>query len=444
MKKILCFAVLAVLLLLPAAALENTAQNVSLTYDAASGVIRAELSVTAGDAIVGHFGMKYNTEKVHVVRADGEAIPNPVPEKNAAGKSYLCDVVQPLADYIVITPEANKAQELIRSANGVLLFGWYATKDVEAVGPEATGGPIAAFYFKMNDGVSASDLSASDFAAVEPADCAGVSGWSSGVIVINSASKVFSSSPASDTTQLVTTVTADFSGGSSVQPTAPSEPSEPDEPTEPSKPDESGLPIAPVIPQNPDEPTGGEATDKDVVPTGTSERVDFALSARVLTGKVRFTWVKPSNYRIYGYCLTLKDTAGNIMTIMDGIADITRSVTVTAPAPDFEFTAELTAYTTDGTLLVNTAQPLAVRTARYTEGEPVSFEVTYDPGLGEMYGFESERVLFGDSPTKAPRIYAPGGYVFRGWSIDGAETVALDKLRIYDDLALTALYEIKP
>ena len=114
-------------------------------------------------------------------------------------------------------------------------------------------------------------------------------------------------------------------------------------------------------------------------------------------------------------------------------------MTVAGLAPDYPLTAALIAYDTSGKELASAS--LSVRTdSPDADSLPVAFTVTYDAGIGEFYGFENEEVLFGSSPTKAPRVYAPEGYTFAGWSIEGEETVELSKLRVYEDLQLIAVY----
>lgn len=88
----------------------------------------ASISVSAGDAIVGHFGLKFNPVKLSVVASNLEEIPSPVPETNSDGKSYLNSVVISASDYIVITSESNKPNELIDNENGLILFRWVCNK----------------------------------------------------------------------------------------------------------------------------------------------------------------------------------------------------------------------------------------------------------------------------------------------------------------------------
>lgn len=66
MKKLSILFLLLAVLSLGCLAAEDSAQKVTLTYDAAEQVIKAEISVLTGDAIVGHFGLSYNTQKLRL------------------------------------------------------------------------------------------------------------------------------------------------------------------------------------------------------------------------------------------------------------------------------------------------------------------------------------------------------------------------------------------
>ena len=94
MKKLAVVFFLFAFLTLNGFALEDSAQNVHVTYDSAEKVIKAEISVLSGDAIVGHFGLLYNTEKLVLIASDGSSLPAQIPEKDANGKSYLTYVVE--------------------------------------------------------------------------------------------------------------------------------------------------------------------------------------------------------------------------------------------------------------------------------------------------------------------------------------------------------------
>lgn len=448
MKKLSILFLLFAVLSLGCLAVEDSTQKVTLTYDTAEQVIKAEISVLTGDAIVGHFGLSYNTQKLTLVTSDGSSLPTVIPEKGADGKSYLTAVVQAANKEIVVTTESNKSADLLLPSAGKVLFGWYATKNVEAVTPSLDGGRIAVIRFKLADGVTPNDLNNTDLVPVSAADCAGISGWSNGIIVINSQSKIFTYAAVEGTSALRIDVTADFSAYTAAE-TPPEKdptsgettPPEPDkEPEKEPEKDPAANPEADPAKQPEKEPekepdNTGESTSgsKD-----TSVITELDLQAHTYAEKIRFLWQTPSK-NVESYTLVLTDSDGQTVRRIESLVDITKSVTVAGLAPDYPLTAALIAYDTSGKELASAS--LSVRTdSPDADSLPVAFTVTYDAGIGEFYGFENEEVLFGSSPTKAPRVYAPEGYTFAGWSIEGEETVELSKLRVYEDLHLIAVY----
>ena len=442
MKKLTAMIFLLAALTLGCFALEDSAQNVHVTYDSTENLIKAEVSILTGDAIVGHFGLAYNTQKLELVACDGTALPAQIPEKGADGKSYLASVVQAAHENIVVTAESNKPADLIRPSAGKVLFGWYATKNIDAVTSALDGGRIAVLRFKLADGVAPSDLKNTDLTPVSASDCTGISGWTNGIIVINSQSKIFTAAAVDGTSLLKIAVTADFSGAdtsaSTDKPVTPPEkvptPGDTDI-KDPVKEPETD----PEKDIEPDKDDSKEPDEPITEPTGKTESVNFGLQAHTYSEKIRFLWQVPENRDIVSYTLILKDSAGQIVRQVDNIIGLTKSITVSGLAPDYALNAELKAYTSEGTELSDKA--LSVRTERpESDSTPVAFTVTYDAGIGEFYGFDSEEVLFGQAPTKAPAVYAPDGYVFAGWSIDGENLVSLSESRIYEDVCFIAVF----
>ena len=465
MKRLTMLLMLALLITLlspGAAALDDTSHGVRLTYDLQTDTLCAEISVTSGDAIVGHFGLAFNTQKLRVVTLDGAEIPGTVPESTDSGKSYLTQVVASADQSVIITQESNKPADLVSNAKGYVLFGWYATKDVDAVSPAVNNGRIATIRFKTAEGVSVEDLTDADLYPVPTALCSGLSGWSSGIIVINSQSKVYSASSDDSAYRLVTTVITDF-GSVSDSASSAGQSSTPDASDSAGAGKDGvsgndGADTAANSAENTGNNTGSSADDTDTdisngtesgtssadhtafKPNGKSQTVDFSLQAKVFSDKLRLQWKSPQGYPIRSYRITLKDSDGNTVRDLDGIVGVTRSLTVEALAPDFAFTAELRAYAADGTLLV-ADKPLAVQTApRLSGAAPVAFRVSYDPANGDMYGFDAEDVLFGDTPTKTPTVFPPEGFEFIGWSLDGKNVTDLSTARIYADTLFVALY----
>lgn len=425
MKKTIFLFVLIFAMSIGVFALDNTRHSVVLTYDDTNKNIDASISVSAGDAIVGHFGLKFNPVKLSVATSNLEEIPSPVPETNSDGKSYLNSVVISASDYIVITSESNKPNELIDNENGLILFGWYATKDVDALTPDMSGGKIADIKFTINDGYTIDDITESDIIPVSTADCKNISGWSSGIIVINSDSIVYMADSDKPETELKTDMEYVFIYGN-----GESQEQTPDDNDSDNENDN-------------DEDENEETEQNEIIDfeiNGKEESTDFSIKAEALTDSIRITWSSPENKEIHFYSIELKDLSSNIIRRVEGIVPITRSFTIKNLAPDFSYTISMSAYTIDGTKL-NSTNDVTVKTEKDISATPITFEVIYDYGNGSIYGFDSETVMFGTAPTKIPTVYPPQGYTFAGWSLDGKNVISTENLKVYSDLKLIAIYE---
>ena len=459
MKKTIFLFVLIFAMSISVFALDNTRHSVVLTYDDTNKNIDASISVSAGDAIVGHFGLKFNPLKLSVATSNLEEIPSPVPETNSDGKSYLNSVVISASDYIVITSESNKPNELIDNENGLILFGWYATKDVDALTPDMSGGKMADIKFTINDGYTIDDITESDIIPVPTADCKNISGWSSGIIVINSDSIVYMADSDNPETELKTDMEYVFiyGDGESQEQTPDDNDSnnenndnsddkedaeENSENTSETNPDTDNN--DPTENDNDEDEDENEETEQneiiDFEINGKEESADFSIEAEALTDSVRITWSSPENKEIHFYSIELKDLSSNIIRRVEGIVPITRSFTIKNLAPDFSCTISMSAYTIDGTKL-NSTNDVTVKTEKDISATPITFEVIYDYGNGRIYGFDSEIVMFGTTPTKIPTVYPPQGYSFAGWSLDGKNVISTENLKVYSDLKLTAIYE---
>ena len=100
---------------------------------------------------------------------------------------------------------------------------------------------------------------------------------------------------------------------------------------------------------------------------------------------------------------------------------------------------EVCAYAKNGKLL--DSKKISAKTSSDSSATAKTYTVKYDVGSGTSYGFSSEQVLFGGTITKAPTVYAPEGYKFVGWSVDGKNVVDIEKYNIYKDTVLIAVYE---
>ncbi len=428
MKKLTLALILCILLSMCAFALDDTSHGVNITYDETSGIYKAELSVSAGNAIVGHFGLSYNTEKLTAVDKDFAVIPDAVPEKTSDGKSYLTQVVKPLADYIVVTPESNKPAELIDKQKGYVLFGWYATKDVEAVIPTKDGGKIAELYFKLKEGVNASDVSSSDFSPVTADKCATLSGWNKGIIVINSQNKVFTYRPSDGSAEL--NISVKF-GSSTVTEDTTTE-TEDDKKTETEVETESDT-------ETENKTEVEQTPEESFKENGEVKTADLKVTVKAFADKVRIFWTAPDGVSPVQYKVKLADSNGNTIREFDGLIGITKSLTVKNLVPDFAFSINVSAFDKDGTELKH-KESVSAKTVISSNAELTVYNVTYSVGEGSFYGFESEQIIFGSIPTKAPKVYAPEGYAFEGWTIDGENVIELSSYNVYGNTEFIAKY----
>ena len=293
----------------------------------------------------------------------------------------------------------------------------------------------------MCDNVTIEDISVSDFSPVSVSDCAGISGWNMGIIVINTQSVVYTYQTGSGSQQLKINMISEFSGNAGNQTDV--QPSEPDTPAD--------------TEQNESAEQTDKTDEKEETPSGKSEKpeseedsfkengviksTDLKLSVKTFSDKMRVFWEAPSEYKneIAEYRAKVTDSNGNVVRYIKGITNITKSITIKGLAPDFSFSVSISAFLKDGTEIKHT-QSASVKTQVSTDGTLSVYDVTYYSGRGNMYGFDFEQVIFGYTPTKAPKVYAPDGYTFEGWTIDGENVVDLSKYNIYADTVFTAKY----
>ena len=420
MKKIIVILSLSLFLVLAASALPSTEHTVTVKLDPASGLVDVSLSINAGDGTVGRFGLEYDAARLVLVDKNGAALPSPVPDGMT-----LDSVVTPGNGKILITAENNKTSDLVDPAKGYVLFAWvYSEKDA-SVTPES--GAIASLRFALADGVKYADIRGA-LRPITEANCPKLSAWNRGMIVLNSENKVFFSfNDNTAATYLKTYIRYEA---------APEQPDDanPDE-TEPddSKPDDTKPDDT-----EPDDTEPDNTKPEDPKPAAVKT---LAVTAETYaSGKVLLRWNADGVKSAY-FTVTVADSAGNVIRRHDRVADVSRSLLIKDVAPGFAFKATVSAFDASHGKIAEGA--LDVRTE--TDGKESSlvvYNVTYDAGEGSLYGFTSELVIFGYTPTKTPIVYAPEGKKFVGWSADGGETV-LDaaNLRVYADTALVAVFE---
>jgi hypothetical protein len=403
--------------------------DIKLSYDSANDSVSAEFNISEGNSIVGHLGLLYNTEKLVPVKNDFSSLPDVL-----AGSSVKLEhIVKPGSEHIVITPELLSVDKLVNTSEGYVLFGWYALRSVECV---KAGENVATICFKLKDGIDISEITLQDIAPVKKEGLDGLAGWTGGIMAVDTDEKYYYYEPEAGAEKIEIKLVSDMvkentdmsdNGADSDNNSTVTE-NNPEDETESKNED-----IKENIENIPTEETNVPCEED--VPQG----YDFGVKVSTYSDKIRVVWNKPESYKVREYRLYIYDGDGYLVKSITGITDITRSITVKHLAHDFEFDIAFGAVKIDGSIVGNT-QKYSVKTAR-SSGEPAKiFTVKYKATLGSIYGMQSEQVIFGGHPTKAPIVYAPEGYVFTGWSVDGKNPVDFSKLKIYSDTVLTAVF----
>ena len=420
MKKLcVCLMTIFMLLSIGAFAESNINQDVKIYAKTGSDTVKASVFITKGTGIVGHFGIKYNTEKLELVRYDGTKIPDEFPEQDTDGSSYLGKIVKAASDNVIITPDSNKVAELVLREKGQILFGWYSAKNV-IISPALGGGKIADVVFKLKDGKKAEDIVASDFSFITKTDCDGISGWGGGIITISSDEKAYyaQSDNQAEKLGLKIQLLMNEEMSETLEEELPAE----DDKTQEAEQDEQETPE--VLPDDAHLYTGTKVSVETIVfKGGVRLLIDDGLA----------------NINVPEYRVFITDNNGNTIRNINGIVGITRSLTIKDIAPDFDLNIEVCAYAKSGELLGS--EKKAIKTASDSGAIAKTYTVKYDIGNGTSYGFSSEEVLFGGTVSKTPTIYAPEGYKFVGWSVDGENVVDIEKYNIYQDTVFISIYE---
>lgn len=420
MKKLASFFLFGMILFVCA---EAQGFGVTLNFDENEKIIASEIAVTDGNAVVGHFGLMYNTNKLELVSSDGSSLPEALPEKNADGKSYLYEIAKPSGSHIVITSEANKPATLVDRTSGRVLFGWYATKDVASITPE--NGSVATVKFKLMDGISISDIADGDIVPIKSSQTSGISGWTTGIIIGDASGKQFTYEATDPAKKLDISVTNNFAKAA-----------EPETPSQSDTEKDTADDVTDTTPEPTD--TKDEPGDEPARPSTTKpDKAKIAVQTKAFADKIRIFWNEQTVGD--GFCtVTLFDKYENTVAKIDGIV-ASRSVTVKNLANGYDFFVSVTAFDEDENEVADSGKN-AVSTLIDKTAKLVSFDVEYDVGRGTLYGFDGEKVVFGEAPTKVPTVFAPDGHTFDGWTIDGKSLVSPEEIRIYSDTVFTAVY----
>ena len=430
MKKIAVFLLMLLTLSLYAFA-EETEYEIKLSYDEANGSVVSQVYISKGNSVAGHIGLSFNSEKLHIVTSALEAVPDELPEKNGDGESYLCSVVEGSSEYIIVTPETLPVKELVSKEKGYVLFGWYAHKDVDSI---KAGESIAKICFKLADGVSISDIGSEDITPVSKDKTASLSGWKSGIMVADASGNAYFYEPEENADRLIIRVKSDFfetvEDAEDVNEKADEEASDTKEDDEPVK-------------NEADDKQEDKGLTEEAVPEDSKKdevaSTDLGMTVRTLSDRIRITWSKPAGFNVKEYRITVTDKDNYPVVTVNGITDITRSFTVKNLAHDYDFKVTLCAVKPDGSVVYHN-KVAVLKTPRNEYAAAKIYTVKYKAGVGTLYGMSDEQVVFGSHPTKAPTVYAPEGYEFAGWSVDGKNVADLGELKIYSDTVLTAVY----
>ncbi len=441
MKKIAVFLLMAFIFALGVFA-EDVEYEIRLSHDTENNGIVAGVYITKGNSVAGHFGISYNTGKLVPATIGFGDIPAEIPETNVASESYICSVVKGAADYIIISPDQTAVRELVNREKGYVLFGWYAKKSVDCV---KAGECVAELRFKIKDGVSLSDIVRGDIVPVSKASTSSLNVWSGGIMVADMNEVTYFYEPASGNKALGIKVTAPFFAPEENTGNAEETDSTNDENTSE---DDGETEAADTKPET--EASDSEANQNEnegltesVIPEEKNENTikttDLGMIVKTYSDRIRVFWNKPSDFNVTEYRIYITDKDNYPVRTISGITDVTKSFTVKNLAHDYDFKVKLAAVKPDGTVVYHKSVAV-LKTERSTTAPAKIYNVKYKAGDGSLYGMADEQVVFGNHPTKAPTVYAPEGYEFAGWSVDGKDVADLGELKIYSDTVLTAVY----
>ena len=422
MKKFL-FLFLVMVVLSVTVAAQPMGYELKVSYDASDNGVLSELYVSEGDSVVAHVGFVYNTAKLELVNTGYDSIPDELPE-GTTKEVFFNTVIESASELIIITPEHADVFDLLDKTNGLVMFGWYADLKIDSV---YAGEKIASIRFRLKNGTKYSDITSADIVPVNTVHTKNVAGWSNGIMAADKSGKKYFYEPAEGADKIDVLVSfASYEASGTTEPEATKPEVTKPEVTKP-------------------EVTEPEVTEPEVVPETSEDTknevitADFGIITTVQSDRIRVRWEKLNNLAISEYRLTVSDSDGNVIRKIYGITEITKSFTVKDLAHDFEYVLSFAAVNSDGKEIFHN-EKINVKIPVSKDSLPVIYDITYKSGIGTAYGMKNEQVLFGDYATKAPVIYAPEGYTFAGWSVDGVNIVKPDKLRIYSDMVFIAVF----
>lgn len=412
--------------------------KLELSYNEEKNVVSAGFGIDEGNSIAGHLGVSYNTEKLQIVGVDLESLPEVLPEKTPEGDSYIEKIVSPASENIIVTPEVVPVSTLINKNAGLVAFGWYAHKEVDCIN---AGESVATIYFKLVEGVSISDITSQDIQPATKEKIGNISGWGSGLMVADKDSKMYFYEPGGDALKMSFAVKANFINQEDI----PSQQEDNDDSkvddTTTETPKEDGQKVDDTTTETPQE-DGQKVDDVDDKKEESVITADFDVTIRAYSDRIRVLWNKPADLEVSEYRILLTDNDNAVVRAINGITNVTRSVTIKELPQDYGFKVVFAGVKSDGTVVYNNNVGI-LRTQKDEKASARIYSVRYKAGYGTIYGISEEQVVFGGVPTKAPVVYAENGYEFSGWSVDGKNVIDVTKLKVFSDMTLTAVYNKK-
>lgn len=419
-----------------------TEQSVVCTYSKADNSVKLGVYVSGGDAIVGFCSFSYDNKTLVLTDTDGSPVPNDVPATAEDGKtSYLKSVVSAHGG-IVVTDMGKGVKKLVNPTDGYVLFAWYLPQSSKSVDASSGKVLIAEINFKLADGKVYTDIQNGTVKLADNSITDPIGNWYSGILAMNSAHKQYATSNGTMTVNIK--YEFDLSdNGTSPEPPEPSEPSKPSEPEQPDKPGKTEEPTEPSKPSESKDDGDTEKTDDGKTEETLPEKENFGIVCTPFENALRIRWDTPEGHGdVLGYELYAVDSDGNAVFEIDDISPISNSYTVRQLGGGASMRVRVRAYFSDGTAA--DSEYADASTLDISEDtELVSFEVTYDAKNGLIYGFDTEKVVFGKTAVKQPDVVPVTGMKFDGWSLDGKNTVDLTKIRIYSDKTFYAVYSRK-
>ena len=164
---------------------DATQQKIYCTYDKESGILKADIYVSSGTAIVGYCSFDYDQNVLSLLDTDKKIIPEVVPEYASDGKTLFLKSVFESHNGIVVTDIGNGTKKLINTKDGYAMFAWYFSDSKSVIDATEKEVLISSMSFSLKDGKTLSDINEKSiiFASKEITDS--VKGWYPAIFVMD-------------------------------------------------------------------------------------------------------------------------------------------------------------------------------------------------------------------------------------------------------------------